>query len=202
MNVDRSDELAGWSVLYDSIVLQLRKLDEDGCPIVRAMGEADPKTYPKYMLAALSRSYVMARWMMLDTANKAADLDKLRVYDRFISDPEISNRLIDPTIMTLRRAGCDETAKIISTEHFARYDVISNIFPDDMRGKLDWSETNMEMIQVVFVTGSDENRKQITADPHAVLSMIRERGINRVAELFHIMNGADGGSVALSAGAL
>lgn len=202
MDTFEGEDLSEWNALYESVVLQIRDLDKNGCPTVRALGEADPKQYPKYMLASLSRSYVMARWMMLEDAKMSGDIDKLRVYDRFIADPELNHRLIDPTIMTLRRAGHKITAEVIHREHLLRYDQIRHLLEYLFRGNLDWSETNVEMLHVVYVTGSDENRKQISANPQASLEMIRERGISRVEELFHVMNSAGGGSVVLSAGAL
>lgn len=193
---------AEWDALYASVVLQLRKLDEDGCPDVRALSESDVETYPDFMLAALSRSYVMARWILLNAATKAADIDKLRVYERFLADPKVNSRLVEPTIMVLRRAGHHETAGMIERDHFYRYDMIRNMYPDSMREKLDWSETNMEMIQVVFVTGSDQNRATIAADPLEVLGMIRERSITTAGELFDLMDSNDGGAMALTHGAL
>jgi hypothetical protein len=202
MDMLEGEELSEWNTLYESVVLQIRKLDEDGCPVVRALGESDPEAYPRYMLASLSRSYVMARWMMLDGVKQSGDIDKLRIYDRFIADPELNHRLIDPTIMTLRRAGHENAAEVIHRKHLVRYDQIRHLLEHLFRGSLDWSETNIEMLHVVFVTGSDENRKQISANPQASLDMIRERGISRVEELFHVMNSAGGGSVVLSAGAL
>lgn len=202
MTATGNDEPLEWNALYDSVVLQLRWLDDKGCPDVRALGESDPEKYPKFMLASLSRSYVMARWMLLEEATKASDIDKLRVYERFIADPEVNSRLVDPTIMVLRRAGYEDTAQVITPEHFSRYSTVKGLSTNDMRGKLDWSETNMEMLQVVFVTGSDENRKRISANPQAALDMIRERGISSVDELFHFMNSAGGGSMVLSSGAL
>jgi hypothetical protein len=202
MDTFEGEELSEWNALYESVVFKIRDLDENGCPIVRALGESDPEAYPKYMLASLSRSYVMARWMMLEDAKKSGDIDKLRVYDRFIADPELNHRLIDPTIMTLRRGGCESTAEVINRDHLLRYDQIRHLLECLFRGNLDWSETNVEMLHVVYVTGSDENRKQISANPQASLEMIRERGIRRVEELFHVMNSTGGGSVALSAGAL
>lgn len=202
MDMLEGEELSEWNALYESVVLQIRKLDEDGCPIVRAMGESDPEAYPKYMLASLSRSYVMARWMMLEGAKQSRDIDKLRVYDRFIADPELNHRLIDPTIMTLRRGGYESAAEVIHRDHLIRYDEIRHLLEHLFRGSLDWSETNVELLHVVFLTGSDENRKQIGADPQVSLDMIRERSISRVEELFHVMNSAGGGSVVLSAGAL
>lgn len=202
MTVLEERELTEWETLYESVAAKIRVLDENGCPTVRAMGESAPQKYPKLMLGALSRSYVMARWMMLSSAMKLQDIDALRVYDRFIDTPECSHRLIDPTIAILRKAGYEKVSEVIEPEHFQRYGQLSPLVRADLLGALDWSETNMDMLYVVYLTGSDENRKQIAGNLDAALEMIRERGITSTGELFHVMNATIGGSASLSSGAL
>ena len=191
-----------WKALYESVTLQIRALDETGCPNVRAMAEAEPEKFYPRRLAAYNRSYVMARWIMLDRANTTQDIDAIRVYDRFIADPDLNHRLIDPTISALRFAGYKQTAEVITRKHFARYDTINSLVMDESRRGPYWDETNVEILYAVFVTSEDSVQKHITKNFKPILSLMHERGITSAGELRHVIESTDGGSAVLFAGTL
>ena len=194
-------ELSEWDDLIRSVPERIKGIGET-CPNAVSKIKSYPDMYSTFMLPALSRSYIMARWMMLAEAKKSHDLDLLRVYDRFIADPAVDHRAITPTVMALRRAGHAQAARVVTTEHLSRYATLNKQATGDLLGSMRWSETNMEMLYAAFITGSDANRSFISVSVESALDMMRERNITTLEELLHFLNGAGDGSAVLRHGAL
>ena len=194
-------ELAEWEALTYSVPERIKSIG-DTCPNAVSKIESYPDMYKPFMLPALTRSYVMARWMMLAEVKKSHDLDLLRVYDRFIADPTVDHKVITPTVMALRMSGHAQAAEVVTTEHFSRYITLNKQVPGDLIYDMRGSNKNMDMLYAAYITGSDKNRSLIAVSVESALDMMRERNITTLEELLHVLNGAGDGSAVMRHGAL
>lgn len=158
-----------------------------------------PDIYKEAMLWALSRSHVMARWMMLDDARAAQDLTRLRVYDRFLTSPEVFHKVIDLTVELITLTSDENPADYVAVEHFQRCWDIREML-DEPAVKI--RDDTRRFIMAVYVTGSEELRCYITAHVEAVCDLVKKRSPSSPEDTESIITPLIGGSIALNDGAL